>query len=302
MSIFSYLNFMRSIGLPLCLLVMAGCGSSDPIGGGGGNGGSSECGPTTTVTGVVTGGQDEAFTLVESHDGKTQVAVAVGQLPLGDTIQFFVTVICPTPSFNGVSYAVTFSTSNPPSFAMSISYEESEIPEGFTENDLRLGRFVGGNIGWEELPFPDYNLDANLASESSVTTPAGDLFGLYLIEGLPGGGSAPTAPGEPTATIPNAGSCTIQVTWEPSTDVDGDLTSYQILRFPPNTPIGSVPAAGIGTPCTEAICSFTNSGGVPNLIAGTKYRYQIRAVDFATNTADSSVSSSVTAPDSCPNF
>ena len=89
--------------------------------------------------------------------------------------------------------------------------------------------------------------------------------------------TVPAAPSAVTATAGAVGSRAITVTW---TDAATNVTGYTIQRATVSA-LGVVGAfANVGT-TTAAVKTFTNTG----LVAGTTYRYQVRANSLVGNSA-----------------
>jgi hypothetical protein len=274
---FKLMSLLTGFFLAACAV---GGGGEDPFSfntGGGGTNGACD----TSTSGII----DNSGGSVESEDGKVSIIINPGAIQLGAAVEVVIAVRCGLITFNGFGYDVIF-TGNPPNFSIVIAYENSEIPAGLTEANLALGTLSTGPEGFDEIA--NAPIGNNQASADGLNVDG--VFGIF-IKSIASGGSPPTPPSNVQA-VSRGPACRIDITWDPSQDPDGDLSSYTIFRG--NNSIGAIAFNQAGC------CIFSDSNLLPIPLPRGNHRYFIRANDTAEHTSDSLDSNIVAAPSSCP--
>jgi hypothetical protein len=215
----------------------------------------------------------------------------------GGSFAVTITVLCgfdttapPPRNFNGKAYEVRVSGNIVPQYNLIINYD----PKGVDESTLRIGRLDDPIVGWQALDV------ANVVSPPSGGSAAAQgltdspvTYGIFVASSGSTTGSPPTQPTNVKATVPSPNTCQINITWNQSTDPDGDLSSYIVFRDSANIGVVDV------TSCPGTQCTFSDTQAIPNKLLAGPHSYYIRATDRAGHDSLESVVVSASAPLIC---
>lgn len=166
------------------------------------------------------------------------------------------------------------------SATLEITYSESDLPSGITEEELMLVYFDNSSGEWVQVSSAQDTTNNNF---SGATT----HFTTYAVA-YAADTTGPTTPGTPAAT--STGSNSITFSWTASTDVETSVDGYEITRSTDGstfTTIGSTDPWTTGSYVSTALntaTSYTDS----TVTAGVTYYYQVIAYDTQGNHSASS--------------
>lgn len=260
-------SFLRFIVLTIILSFLSSCGS-DPIDlNPGGNNQNGFCDETVADSSL--SGEE-----LVSADGKAKIVAGGLQFPVSASIG----VDCnqaPQQIGNGYPMDIDQSTTG---VQLVISYDGVNL-QGAPETSLKMGVYDGPSQSWIDM-----QVTPNVTTKTlSLAAPVPDRYALYSDQASGGGGNnPPTRPENVQAST--VGVCSIEISWDPSTDEDGDLTGYSVFRSG---------AIAIGTTSVLdcqglARCVFTDNATLAQPLTTGAYRYTVRASDSKDNLSQTS--------------
>ncbi|MCI0528344.1 MAG: hypothetical protein L0Y56_12965, partial [Nitrospira sp.] len=191
-------GWKRGVVVGFCILIAAGCSGGGNAGVAGG-GGSTGIGPA--------GG------LVTSDDGTASVNIPPGALSQETTI---IALTVSNPASGNIGPAYDFgpngTTFNQP-VTISFTYDDTALPSGTNETDLKLGNLV--NNQWQEVAGSTVNTASNIVSGTTTT------FSVYGVIAVSSNGGLPAAPSGISAA---PGDSKVTISWNAVTEA----TSYNL--------------------------------------------------------------------------
>ncbi|KKU45030.1 MAG: Glycoside hydrolase family 48, partial [Microgenomates group bacterium GW2011_GWA2_46_7] len=167
------------------------------------------------------------------------------------------------------------------SATITITYDDADIPEGISEDQLTLSYYDSSAGQWVEILAVQ---DTTLNTLTGTTTHFSTFAPTY-----PTGSTPPVAPGTPTGT---AGNATVTISWTAATD-DVGVTGYEVYRSTTadgtyTNISGNATADGGWNPAVLVTSTTYTDSTVSN---GTSYYYKVAAYDAAQNQSTASSAS-----------